>query len=308
MGTSKIVGNATTSRGPAVENTREFNHLARFRSMGDLPAPVPAATPGPNRSGEGELPRPGPHQARPRVAGDWNQAPVPGPAFHAEETQAPPKLGWASIQAARCLHRLKNPSGIGTQGGGFLRWCSFTDQARDGVRINALIFKPPAQTQALLLPGRGDECHPEANHLRVGEVPPKELVRSSRGAEGMLPPLSVYLAGMSTIHSGGSQWVDCSTRGQRLNGLVRFPQREAEDRSNVLRHGKVSNRNERDSWPWELLGKWVFLGGSRKSFRTPRMVRTAGLEPARLTALPPQSSASANSATCATTVPRRDPR
>jgi hypothetical protein len=29
------------------------------------------------------------------------------------------------------------------------------------------------------------------------------------------------------------------------------------------------------------------------------MVRTAGLEPARLTALPPQSSASANSATCA---------
>ena len=29
------------------------------------------------------------------------------------------------------------------------------------------------------------------------------------------------------------------------------------------------------------------------------MVRTAGLEPARLTALPPQSSASANFATCA---------
>ena len=38
------------------------------------------------------------------------------------------------------------------------------------------------------------------------------------------------------------------------------------------------------------------------------MVRTAGLEPARLTALPPQSSASANSATCAFSVFGGSPR
>ncbi len=43
----------------------------------------------------------------------------------------------------------------------------------------------------------------------------------------------------------------------------------------------------------------VFRPFRPTSGESPRLVRTAGLEPARLTALPPQSSASANSATCA---------
>ena len=46
--------------------------------------------------------------------------------------------------------------------------------------------------------------------------------------------------------------------------------------------------------PWSLLVETSQTGG---------VVRTAGLEPARLTALPPQSSASANSATCARSGP-----
>ena len=52
--------------------------------------------------------------------------------------------------------------------------------------------------------------------------------------------------------------------------------------------------------------RFKYLGGTGRNreegrgFSAGQLVRTAGLEPARLTALPPQSSASANSATCAT--------